>query len=279
MPYKTIRYEKDNNLSLITLSRPDVYNAISGKCREEIYSALDDAVRDANVRALIIAGHEKFFCAGADINDVMKLKTASLAIEFSRNFQRLFQAIEEIKKPVIAAVSGFALGGGCELALSCDVRILSESASFGLSEIDIGAFPAGGGTQKLPRLIGSAKAKEMLFTGERISAQEAYSMGMATRVVPDGECLNEARKWAGKFAAKSPSAITAIKRLVNIGINMDLNSALALESETFGALSTHRDFKEGVAAFLEKRRPTYKGDETPDKNLICKVSVERHTNY
>ena len=260
MPHKTIRYEKDKRISLITLNRPDVYNAISGKCREEIHSALEDTAKDTNVRALIIAGHEKFFCAGADINDVTNLKTAALATQFSRNFQRLFQEIEELKKPIIAAVSGFALGGGCELALSCDVRILAESASFGFSEIDIGAFPAGGGTQKLPRLIGAARAKELLFTGERINAQEAYKLGLATRVVPDGECLNEARKWADKLAGKSPSAVTAIKSLVNTGMNMDLNSALFFESETFGALSTHVDFKEGISAFLEKRKPNYKGD-------------------
>jgi len=260
MSFKSIKYEKDNAVCLITLNRPQVYNAINTECREEIQNALDDAASDRNARALIITGHKDFFCAGADINDVMNLKNAAIATEFSRNGQMLFQKIEELKKPVIAAVSGFALGGGFELALSCDVRILSESASFGLSEINIGAFPAGGGTQKLPRLIGAARAKEILFTGERISAQEAYNMGIAARVVPNGECLNEARRWAEKLASKSPSAITAIKLLVNTGMNMDLNSALVFESETFGALSTRRDFKEGVSAFLEKRKAVYKGD-------------------
>jgi enoyl-CoA hydratase len=260
MPYTTIRYERDNKVRRIILNRPDVYNAISGECREEIHSALNDTAHDRNAQALIIAGHEKFFCAGADIKDVMNLETAALATEFSLKFQRLFQEIEEMKKPVIAAVSGFALGGGCELALSCDVRIVSESASFGLSEINIGAFPAGGGTQKLPRLIGTARAKELLFTGERINAQQAYNMGLANRVVPDDECLNEAMRWAEKLAGKSPSAMTAIKLLVNTGMNMDLKSALVLESETFGALSTHRDFKEGVSAFLEKRKPHYRGN-------------------
>ena len=260
MPFESIMYDKNNRIGLITLNRPKVFNALNAQCREELHKAIDDAAADKNIGALIITGHEKFFCAGADINDVMDFKSAADAIKFSRNFQRLFQRIEELEKPVIAAVSGFALGGGCELAISCDVRILSKSASFGLSEIDIGAFPAGGGTQKLPRLIGMARAKEMLFTGERISAQDAYSMGIATRVVPDEECLNEARKWAEKVASKSPSAIAAIKSLVNTGVNMDLNSALVFESETFGALSTRNDFKEGMSAFLEKRKPVYRGD-------------------
>ena len=260
MPYETITYEKEDGIGLITMNRPEVFNAISAKCREEFHSVLDDAVADANVRVLIIAGHEKFFCSGADINDVINLKTAALAIQFSKGFQGLFQKIEELRKPVIAAVSGFALGGGCELALSCDLRILSESASFGLSEIDIGAFPAGSGTQKLPRMIGSAKAKELLFTGERINASEADKLGLATKVVPDGECLNEAKQWAHKLIGKAPSAVNAIKSLVNTGMNMDLKSALVLESETFGALSTHVDFREGVSAFLEKRKPQYKGD-------------------
>jgi len=260
MNFETIKYDKRGKTAILTLNREKVYNAISGLCREEIHKVLNNVANDGDVHALIIAGHKKFFSSGADINDVMGLKNAVLANRFSRNFQRLFQAIEELKKPVLAAVSGFALGGGFELAISCDVRVLSESASFGLSEINIGAFPAGGGTQKLPRLIGASKAKEILFTGDRISSQEALALGLANKVVPDGECLDETIKWAEKLTSKSPSAIAAIKQLVNTGLNMDLNSALVFESETFGSLSTHRDFKEGVSAFLEKRSPVYKGD-------------------
>jgi enoyl-CoA hydratase len=260
MPFDTITYEKTGGIGVVTLNRPRVYNAINARCREELRSALDDSARDKSIRVLIITGHENFFSAGADISEIKEMTSAASATNFSQEFQRLFQKIEELKKPVIAAVSGFALGGGCELALSCDLRILSENASFGVPEIDIGAFPAGGGTQKLPRLIGLGKAKEMLFTGERISAQEAYRIGIANKVVADGEYLNESKGWAEKLRSKSPSAITMIKRLVKVGIDMDIDSALAFESENFGTLSTHRDFKEGVSAFLEKRKAVYKGD-------------------
>lgn len=260
MAFDTIKYEKEYGIGVITLNRPKVYNAINAQCRKEIQSALADTRDDKSIRVLIITGHENFFSAGADINEIMGMNNAASMQAFSHNFQSLYQEIEDLRKPVIASVSGFALGGGCELALFCDLRIISESASFGLPEIDIGAFPAGGGTQKLPRLIGVGRAKQMLFTGERISAQEAYSIGIANKIVPDGECLKEAKAWAKKLLSKSPSAITTIKKLVNIGINMDMKSALAFESESFGILSTHRDFKEGMSAFLEKRNAKYEGD-------------------
>ena len=260
MTFDTIKYEKHNGIGVIILNRPEVYNALNSRCRDEMQSALEDVENDNRIRVLIITGNEDFFCSGADINVIKKMTSASLAVDFSQRFQRLFQKIENLNKPVIAAVSGFALGGGCELALSCDVRILSENGSFGLPEIDIGAFPAGGWTQKLPRLVGMGRAKEILFTGKRVSAQEAYDMGLANKVVPDGDCLKTARALAEELLLKSPSAIAAIKKLVNIGSNTDLNSGLAFESETFGALSTHRNFKEGVAAFLEKREAHFKDD-------------------
>ena len=260
MSFDTIKYEKNDGTSLLTLNRPKVYNAINARCRDEIRNVLDDVIHDKRMRVLIISGSEKFFCAGADINEIENITSAAAAIDFSQNFHLLFQKIEDLKKPVIAAVSGFALGGGCELALACDLRILSESASFGLPEIDIGAFPAGGGTQKLPRLIGMGRAKDLLFTGRRINAQEAYEIGLANKVVPDGECLKESQMWAEKLRTKSPSAIKALKKAVNLGSKMDLNSALAFESETFGVLSTHPNFKEGVAAFLEKRPAQFEDD-------------------
>lgn len=260
MVFDTIKYEIERGIGVITLNRPKVYNAINAQCRKEMESVLDDTGDDKGIRVLIITGHENFFCAGADINEFMGMTDVVSMTAFSRNFQRLYQKIEDFRKPVIAAVSGFALGGGCELALSCDLIIMSESASFGVPEIDIGAFPAGGGTQKLPRLLGVKRAKQMLFTGERISAQESYRIGIANKIVPNGACLDEAKAWAEKLVSKSPSAITTIKRLVNVGLNMDMNSALAFEAENFGTLSTHRDFKEGMSAFLEKRKPKYQGD-------------------
>ena len=260
MSFETITFEKENGIGLLTLNRPKKYNAMNAQARDEINSVLDDAVADKSIRVIVITGSEKFFCAGADINEVKQMTSATLAINFSQNFQRMFQKVENLKKPVIAAVEGFALGGGCELAFACDLRILSEGASLGLPEVDIGAFPAGTGTQKLPRLIGTGRAKEILFMGRRIGAKEAYDLGLANKVVPDGQALSEAKKWAEKLAAKSPTAITAIKKAVNVGINMDLNSALIFESETFGALSTHTNFQEGVTAFLEKREANFTDD-------------------
>ncbi len=260
MSYETINYDKEGRIAIIALNRPKKLNAMNAQAREDITAALDDAVADKNIRVIIFTGNEKLFCAGADINEVKQMTTAALAINFSQTFQRLFQKVENLKKPVIAAIEGFALGGGCELSLACDLRVFAESASIGVPEVDIGALPAGTGTQKFPRLIGMGRAKEILFLGRRIKADEAYNLGLANKVVPNGEALNEAKKMAEKLAEKSPTAITAMKKLVNVGTNMDLNSALIFESETFGALSTHKNFQEGVSAFLEKREAEFEDE-------------------
>ncbi|MBI5441978.1 MAG: enoyl-CoA hydratase/isomerase family protein [Deltaproteobacteria bacterium] len=257
MIFETIQYETKDNCGIVTLNRPKVYNAINGRCIQELHSLLDEVRRTPSIRVLILTGAPRFFCAGADIGELNKLDGATGALDFSRRYQRLFQAVEHFEKPTMAGISGFALGGGCELALSCDLRILSEGAELGLPEIDIGAFPAGGGTQTLSRLIGMGKAKEVLFTGRRIGAQEALSLGLANQVVPEDQVLAETLRWAARLSEKSPTALTALKRAMNTGANMDLASALAFEAETFAALSSHRNFKEGVAAFLQKRRPNF----------------------
>ena len=257
MSYQTIKYSREDSIGVITLDRPKVYNAINKKCRKELHDLIEEISHDEEVRVLIIKGHEKFFCAGADINEVAGLKTAIDAVKFSRSFQTLFQKVANIEKPTIAAISGFSLGGGFELALSCDFRIISDNAFMGLPEIDIGAFPAGGGTQILPRLLRASKAKELLYFGRRINAEEAFNMGLINKIVATDELMSTCKKWACELSIKSSTALAAIKRIVAVGLNTDLSSSLSLESETFGSLSTNKDFKEGVAAFIEKRKPDF----------------------
>ncbi|MCL4367897.1 MAG: enoyl-CoA hydratase/isomerase family protein [Actinobacteria bacterium] len=260
MPYETITYDKAGRTVVITLGRPNVYNALNDRCVRELEEAYSRADADPEVRAIIIAGSHRYFCAGADITDIKKFDGAESAVAFSRKYQLLFQQIESCRKPTIAAIEGFALGGGCELVLSCDVRIMGESGQLGLPEIDIGAFPAGGGTQRLPRLVGMARATEILITGRRIAAQEAADLGLATRVVADGTALDEARAWAALVHSKSPTAIAAMKQAMRRGADLDLSAALKVEAEVFGDLSTHPNFTEGIAAFLEKRAPDFADD-------------------
>ena len=257
MTFETILYETKDKCGIVTLNRPKVYNAINDQCIQEFHSVLDEIRNTRGIRVLILTGAPRFFCSGADISEINKLDSAAGALDFSRKYQQLFQAVEHFEKPTIAGISGFALGGGCELVLSCDLRILSEKAELGLPEIDIGAFPAGGGTQTLSRLIGMPRAKEILFTGRRIGAQEALSLGLANQVVPEGQVLDEAFRWAERLTGKSPTALAALKRAMRLGANMDIASAFAFEGECFGALSTHGNFREGIAAFLQKRRPNF----------------------
>lgn len=258
--YETIEYERQGQIAVVTLARPKVYNAINDACIEELEQALAEAERDSVVRVVIITGGPRCFCAGADISEIKGFTGADSGLEHSRKFQGIFQRVEHCSKPTIAAITRFALGGGCELALSCDIRVLEEGAELGLPEIDIGAFPAGGGTQMLPRLIGMARAKEILLTGRRIGADEALNLGLANRVVKVGEALHVAMELAGQLAAKSPTALTAMKRSVNAGAGTDLTAGLVIEAEVFAALSVHPNFREGIAAFLEKRPPNFQDD-------------------
>ncbi len=258
MEYQTILYEVENGIALIRLNRPKSLNALNHELVGELGAVFDRIGSDDAIGAVIVTGSEKAFAAGADIKEIVEIASPVAAHSFISRIHVVFNKIERLSKPVIAAVSGFALGGGCELALVCDIRIASESAIFGLPEIKIGVIPGGGGTQRLPRLIGLGRAKELLFGGDSIDAMEAYRIGLVNKVVPVDSLLNEARKTAEKFIAQPGFALRILKMLVNDGINMDLRSALAHERRSFEVLFSTEDRKEGMQAFIEKRKAAFK---------------------
>jgi enoyl-CoA hydratase len=255
--YQNLIYLKEGAIATVQLNRPQKKNALNSELRREMEEALRVIERDTSLKVVIVTGGEEIFCAGADIGEIKEATTAEANYKHAREFQLLFDQIESLPQPVIAAVSGYALGGGCELALACDFRIASEGARFGLPEIKIGAFPGGGGTQRLPRLIGAAKAKEMIFTGDPISADQALSLGLVVKVVPKDKLTEEAKGLAAKLAVLPRLAMEASKRVINKGLEMDLASGLELEARCFGNLATSHDLKEGILAFLEKRKPNF----------------------
>lgn len=257
MDYTTILYEKGDGIGTITLNRPKSMNALNSTLLGELNHVFNEMARDAEVRVVIITGSDKFFAAGADINEIAGIATPAEAHEFL-TADSIFRRLEDFDKPVIALVRGFALGGGCELAMACDMRIAAENAIFGQPEIKIGIIPGGGGTQRLPRLIGVTKAKELLFTGDNIDANEAYRLGLVNKVVPVDAAMDEARKVALKIASLPAMAIRATKMAVNGGISMDIKSAMDYEARCFENLFSTEDQKEGTKAFLEKRKPVFK---------------------
>ncbi len=257
MSYETIVFEKDKNIATITLNRPKAYNALNLKMFEELKRVFAQIEADEDVRVIIITGSGKFFAAGADISEISKIESPSDAHHFLKQAD-IFQIIEDFDRPVIAAISGLALGGGCELCLACDLRIAAENAVFGQPEIKIGVIPGGGGTQRLPRLIGMTKAKELLFTGETIDAAEAHRLGFVNKVVPLPDLIVEARALAMKIASMPGVALKMTKFAVNGGMSMDLRSALAYEARCFELLFSTKDQKEGTGAFLEKRKPLFR---------------------
>ena len=257
---QNLKIDKKDAVATIELYRPQKKNSLNGEMRGELEECLKELARDRNTRVVIVTGGEEIFCAGADISEIQESVSAEAAYHHAREFQLLFDLVEALPQPVIAAVSGYALGGGCELALACDFRIASQTARFGLPEIKIGAFPGGGGTQRLPRLIGASKAKEMIFTGDPIGAEEALALGLVMKVVPKEKLAEEAQAFAAKLAALPRLALQASKASINKGLEIDLASGLDLEARNFGTLATTHDLKEGTLAFLEKRKPNFTGD-------------------
>jgi enoyl-CoA hydratase len=228
--------------------------------RQELEQALQALARKVDIRAVIVTGDDEIFCAGADISEMGGAANAEASYHHAREFQILFDQVESLPQPVIAAVSGYALGGGCELALAADFRIASETARFGLPEIKIGAFPGGGGTQRLTRLIGAAKAKEMILIGDLITAQEALAIGLVTKVASKEKYFEEATSLATKLAALPRLALQASKMLINRSQDIDLATGLEFEARTFGAIAHTHDLAEGTKAFLEKRKAIFTGD-------------------
>ena len=255
--FHNLIYEKEGAIAIIQLNRPEKKNSLNFELRQELRTALREIDGDNTLKSVIVTGGEEIFCSGADITEIQGTTSAESSYRHAREFQILFDQIESLHQPVIAAVSGYALGGGCELTLACDFRIACEGAQFALPEIRIGLFPAGGGTQRLPRLIGVAKAKEIIFTGDPITAEEALSIGLVMKVVPKGRLMEEAKRFALKLASLPRLAMEASKGLINRGIEIDLRSALELEARCLGTLAATHDLHEGTLAFLEKRKPNF----------------------
>jgi len=259
MSYETILVEKNvaDRIGIITLNRPDVRNAINQTMREELGKAFSALEQDGEVRAIILTGGPKVFAAGADIAAMVE-KTAM------EQFYRLSVAdltfqMEKVAKPIVAAIAGFALGGGCELAMACDIRIASKSAKMGQAEINIGIIPGGGGTVRLTRLVGIGKAKELVMTGKIISAEEACRINLVNAVVEDDKLMEEALNMARMMTKHSPVALGLAKYSIQNAANADLRTAAAIENACFSMAFSSEDQKEGMRAFLEKRKPAYKG--------------------
>jgi enoyl-CoA hydratase len=259
MEFKYIIYEKNQEIATITLNRPEALNAFSKEVIEEILQALEDVKSDENIRVILLTGAgEKAFSAGADIK-AMKGMNALKARELSLMGEKLCNALENLEKPVIAAINGYALGGGLEVAMACDIRIASENARMGQTEINIGLIPGWGGTQRLPRLIGKTKAKELIFTGKIIDAKTAEQLGIVNMVVPSDKFKETVQQFALELASKAPVALKVAKALINKGSEISLDAAIALEREGFGVVASTEDLQEGVSAFIEKRKPMFKG--------------------
>lgn len=257
--YKTLIYEKKGNIGLLTINRPEKLNAISNELISELKKLLDEIENDEELRALIITGAgDKAFVAGADIKELVD-RDARLGRRVSQERQEVFSRIENLPVPVIAAVNGYALGGGLELALACSIRICSEKAQFGAPEVKLGIIPGDGGTQRLPRLVGLGRAMEMILTGDFIDAQEAYRIGLVNKVLPQEELMDKAMELAKKIASRPPLAVRFAKEAVNRSQEGDAASGFALESYLHALSCTTEDKKEGVSAFLEKRKGKFKG--------------------
>lgn len=256
MKFTHILAEKRERVGLVTLNRPEALNALSHALLTELMDALDAFDQDEQVHVMVIAGSQKAFAAGADIKEMVD-KTA---LEMSQNDPiAVFGRIRTILKPVIAAVSGWALGGGCELALSCDMIVASDTAKFGQPEITIGVIPGAGGTQRLTHAVGKALAMEMILNNRTLTAQEALQFGMVNRVVPAGTFLEEALALAAEIAARPPDAVRAAKKMINQSFERPLTEGISEERQEFYNLFNTDDQKEGMQAFLEKRKPEWKG--------------------
>ena len=256
MTYKNIILEKKNGIGYLTMNRPAVLNALDNDTIDELTTAVKDLENDLAIKVAILTGTEKAFIAGADIKQ-MHAMTSLEAHAFATKGHQLLHAIETSRIPYIAAVNGYALGGGCEVLMACDLIIASSTAKIGQPEINLGIHPGFGGTQRLPRLIGSTKAKELLLTGDPIDAAEAYRIGLLNKVVEPEKLMEETEKIAQKIATKSAVQTRSIKTLVNTGMNIDLPSACTLEIASFATGFATEDQKEGMTAFLSKRKPSF----------------------
>jgi enoyl-CoA hydratase len=258
--YQTIQCSVETLVAVITIARPEKLNALSSAVLDDLRHLVTDLRQRDDVRVVIITGSgEKAFVAGADISELAALNDAEEGREFSQNGQAVFSLIESSPKPFIAAVNGFALGGGCELALSCHIRIASENAKFGQPEVNLGTIPGYGGTQRLTRVLGRTLATDLILTGRQMDAREALEQGLVARVVPQAELVPTATQMAQTIASKAPLAISAALECIVEGIDESIEEGLGREAERFGQLAASSDFHEGTSAFLEKRKAEFQG--------------------
>ena len=257
--YKNILVSTDAPLATLTINRPQVLNALNDQTIAELSEAFAALEADDSIRVVILTGSgEKAFVAGADINE-LKVCNVDGGIKKSYRGQKLLDTLEASRLVVIAAVNGFALGGGCEIAMACDIRLAADTARFGQPEVNLGIIPGYGGTQRLPRLVGRGKAKQLIMTGDLIMADEAYRIGLVDEVYAPAELIAKATDMAQKIASKGPVAVSTAKQCINLGLDIDLKHALEHEATQFGVICATEDKTEGCAAFLEKRAPEFKG--------------------
>ena len=259
-PYETVKVEREQSIVWITLNRPHRLNAFNDVLMDELSEVLDTVDKDASVRCVIITGEgDRAFSAGADITAFPKV-TPVLAAEFSRRGQKVFSKVEELSKPVIAAINGYALGGGLELALACDFRIASEHAELGNPEVNLGMIPGWGGTQRLVRIVGLRNAKRIVMLGDRIKADEALKMGLVDKVVPFEKLREEAKALAQRLCEGPPIALKYAKHAVNFGSQVPLEFGLRIEAGLMALLFSTQDIKRGIEAFMSRRKPEFKGE-------------------
>jgi enoyl-CoA hydratase len=259
MEYSTIIFEVKENIGYITINRPNSLNALNTEVLEELDHVFHYISRADEVKCVIVTGAGRAFVAGADISQMSRLNTIE-GREMAIQGQRVMEFIENLDKTVIAAINGFALGGGCELAMACDIRFASEKAKFGQPEVNLGIIPGYGGTQRLSRLVGKGMAKYLILGAEIISAEEAHRIGLVQKVVPPEELLTEAEKFAKLVVSKAPIAVKMAKTAINNGINLDLRSGVAFEAEAYVSTFCSEDRVEGMKAFIEKRDPKFKNE-------------------
>ncbi len=256
---ENVSYVKKGAIAYVTLNRPKVLNALNQKTWQELRKAFEDARDDAAVRGVILTGAgDKAFIAGADISELAHV-TAVEAEKSSSYGQEVLNLVENLGKPVIAAVNGFALGGGCETAMACTIRVAVENAKFGQPEVKLGVIPGGGGTQRLPRLVGQGRALQLILSGEMISAQEAYRIGLVNEVVPTADLITRAETILKQIFSNAPLAVKYSLEAVNKGLESSQAEGLSLEASLFGICAGTEDKKEGTTAFLEKRKPQFQG--------------------
>ncbi len=259
MEQQLVLEERFGQTSILKLNRPEVMNSLNFAMLRALSEKIEALQWEREVRVIIVSGAgQKAFCAGADLKERATLPEEEVR-KFIFTLRELFTSIEYMNKPVIGAVNGIALGGGTELALTCDIRIASENATMGLTETRLAIIPGGGGTQRLPRIVGRAKAKELIFTGRRIDAQEALSIGLVNKVVPSDQLIDQCLEMAAMICEAGPIAVTQAKYAINHGVEVDLRSGLAIESNAYWVTIPTEDRTEGLTAFREKRKPVYKG--------------------